>query len=175
MTRRRATAWAATAALAAASWAFVSCGKPSDETVIRSILKEAVARAEKRDAAGLMALFAPDYRDFEGRDPEGTRRLVADYFNRYHGIVIHLLGTRIGAVEPDGTASAEFELVLSHGAAEVLRKLIRYAGEYYHFRIDLRRDGPDAWRFTSAAWESVDLTGLFPESLEILRKLFPGL
>jgi len=175
MIRRRALAWAAAAALAAAVLASLSCGKPSDEAAIRGLLREAVARAEKRDAEGLMALFAPDYRDFEGRGPDGTRRLVTDYFDRYHGIVIHLLGTRIGAIGPDGTASAEFELALSHGAAEVLRKLIRIAGEYYHFRIDLRRDGPEAWRFVSAEWESVDLAGLFPESLEILRKLFPGL
>lgn len=175
MIGRRALAWAAAAALAATALAPLSCGKPSDEAAIGALLREAVARAEKRDVEGLMALFAPDYRDFQGRDPEGTRRLVTEYLDRYHGIVIHLLGTRIAAIGPDGTASAEFELALSHGAAEVLRKLIRYAGEYYHFRVDLRRDGPEAWRFTSAEWRYVDLAGLLPESLEILRKLFPGL
>lgn len=174
MTGRRILAWAAAAALATAVFSAPSCGQPSDEAAIRGLLREAVVRAEKRDAGGLMELFAPDYRDFEGRDPEGTRRLVKDYFDHYRGIVIHLLGTRVGQVDPDGSASVEFEVSLSHGAAEVLRKLIRYAGEYYHFRVDLRRTGPGTWRFTSAAWESVSLTELFPESLEVLKKLFPG-
>jgi hypothetical protein len=63
---------------------------------------------------------------------------------------------------------------MSHGAAEVLRKLIRFTGEYYRFRIDLRKTGPVEWRFVYAEWESIGLDGLFPESLEILRKLFPG-
>lgn len=176
MTVQGVLARAAAAALAAAmGLTSLCCGRPSDESAIRGLLQKAVSLAEKRDVEGLMAFFAPDYRDFQGRDGDSTRRLVTDYIERYRGIVIHLLGTRVGEIGPDGTASAEFELALSHGAAEVLRKLIRVAGEYYHFRVELRRDGPGAWRFTAAEWEAADLSGLFPESLEILRKLFPGL
>jgi len=63
----------------------------------------------------------------------------------------------------------------SHGAAEVLRKLIRYTGEYYRFRFDLDKTGKGEWRFAYAEWQSVDLLDLFPESREILRKLFPDL
>jgi hypothetical protein len=166
---------AAAAALAAAGILALACGSPSDETRIRALLEESVARAEKKDAAGLMELFAPDYVDFQGRDKAGTLRLIMDHLDRYRGIVIHLLGVRVGAVGTDGGASVECEVGLSHGAAEVLRKLIRYAGEYYHFRIDVRKTGPREWRFTSAEWRSVGLTELFPESLDILRKLFPGL
>ncbi len=173
MTRRRVRAWAA-AALAASVVLVPACSRPSDEAVIRGLLSDAAARAEKRDMAGLMELFAPDYRDFQGRDRDGAQRLVSGYLEHFRGIVIHLLGTRVGPIGPDGTASVEFEVALSHGAAEALRRLVRYAAECYHFRVDLRRFGPGAWRLTYAEWESVDGTGLFPESLEVLRKLFPG-
>ncbi len=175
MRRARRTRIAAAAALAAGGILALACGASSDETRIRALLEESVARAEKKDAAGLMEFFAPDYVDFEGRDAAATLRLITGYLDRYRGIVIHLLGVRVGEVETDGRASVECEISLSHGAVEVLRKLIRYSGEYYHFRIDVQKTGPKEWRFTSAEWRSVGLTELFPESLDILRKLFPGL
>ena len=162
-------------ALAAAVAPVMTCGRPSEEVRIRELLKEAVRRAEKKDIARLEELFAPGYADFEGRDTAGTVRLVANYLDRYRGVVIHLLGVRVGDIDPDGLASVECEVSLSHGAAEVLRKLIRYTGEYYRFRIDLRKDGPAGWRFTYAEWRPIGLTEVFPESLAILKELFPGL
>ncbi len=151
------------------------CGRPSDESVILDMIEGSVARAERKDVQGLMALFASDYRDFEGRDAAATLRLVTDYLDRYPGVVIHLLGARVGAVGQDGLAEVECEVALSHGAAEVFRKLIRYAGEYYRFRLEVRKTGPGLFRYTYAEWRSIDLTGLFPESLQVLKKLFPGL
>ena len=163
------------AVAAAAALGMPRCGKPSDETVIRAVIEDSVSRAGRRDVEGLMGPFAPDYRDFEGRDPAATRRLVTEYLDRYHGVVIHLLGARVGAVDPDGTAEVECEVSLSHGAAEVLRQLIRYAGEYYRFKLELRKTGPGLWRYSYAEWRTIDLTELFPESLAVLKKLFPGL
>ena len=175
MTERMIRLTAAASILAAVVLLGQACGKPSDESAIRALLEESVARAEKKDARGLMQSFAPDYVDFEGRDTAGTLRLITDYLDRYQGIVIHLLGARVGDVGPDGRASVECEVSLSHGAAEVLRKLIRYTGEYYRFRFDLRKTGRAEWRFTYAEWQSIGLTELFPESLAVLKKLFPGL
>ena len=167
----------AVAVAAALVWGILvpACGRPSEESRILGVLEKAMARAEKRDTAALMELFAPDYGDFQGRDKAGTLRLVTDYLERYRGVVLHLLGARVGEPGADGRVTVECEIVMSHGAAEVLRKLIRFTGEYYRFRIDLRRAGPGEWRFVYAEWDSIGLDGLFPESLEILRKLFPGL
>jgi hypothetical protein len=155
---------------------FVSvCGKPSEEARIRELLKRSVALAEKKDLGALRDSFAPGYEDFEGRDIDGTVRLVSDYLDRFRGVVIHLLGDRVGTIGPDGRASVECEVSLSHGAAEVLRKLIRYSGEYYRFRFDLIKSDRGDWRFAHAEWHQIDLLDLFPESREILRELFPGL
>jgi hypothetical protein len=173
--RHAPTARLAAAATALAGLLALACGGPSDETRIRGLIERAAVRAEKRDFAGLKELFASDYRDFQGRDTDGTLRLVRDHLDRYRGVVIHLLGARLGEIGTDGIAAVECEIAMSHGAAEVLRKLIRFTGEYYRFRLEVRRTGPEEWRFTYAEWESIGLEGLFPESLEILRKLFPGL
>lgn len=166
---------AAAAALAAAVFIFGACRGPSDESRIREVLSEAVARTEKSDAAGLMEFFAPGYKDFQGRSTAGTLRLVASHLEGTRNIVIHLLGVRIGEIGADGRATVECEVALSHGAAEALRRLIRYTGEIYRFRIDLIRTAPGAWRFAFAEWRSIGLAGLFPESLDLLKELFPRL
>jgi len=174
---RRAETGAFLAALtfAAVSLFPAACGTPSEEARIKGLLKESVALAEKREIRALMEFFAPDYADFEGRDTEATVRLITDYLDGFRGVVIHLLGARVGSIGPDGRASVECEVSLSHGAAEVLRKLIRYTGEYYRFRFELVRSVRGDWRFAYAEWQSIGLLDLFPESLEILRKLFPDL
>jgi hypothetical protein len=94
---------------------------------------------------------------------------------RFRGIVIHLLSARVEVPDPGGRASVECEMSFSHGAAEVLRKLIRYTGEYYRFRLELDKSGKGEWRFAYADWQPVTLTDLFPESMEVLKKLFPDL
>ncbi len=172
---RRPVRTTAAAALALTALLSAACGRPSDESRVRGLLERAAALAEKKDAAGLGDLFAPDYRDFQGRDAEGTLRLITGYLDRYSHIVIHLLAVRVGDVGPDGRASVECEVSLSHGAAEVLRRLIRYSGEYYGFRMAVRREGAKDWRFTAAEWQPIGLAELSPEALAVLKKLFPGL
>lgn len=151
------------------------CGTPSEEARIQEFLKKSVVLAEKKEVGALMERFSPDYSDFEGRDKAGAERLVGDYLGRFRGVVIHLLSARVDGPGPDGRATVECEMSFSHGAAEVLRKLIRTTGEYYRFRFDLDKSGNGEWRFAYAEWRSVDLLDLFPESLEILKKLFPDL
>jgi hypothetical protein len=149
-----------------------SCRPPSEEAQIKAFLKETVALAEKKDLAGVMARLSEDYTDFEGRNKASTEDLIRDYF-RHSGIVIHLLAAQVGALEPDGTASVRAEAMLSAGAAEVFRKLIRYAGECYRFDLRLKKPLGGGWRVVSAGWEAVPLTELLPESLAVLKKLFP--
>jgi hypothetical protein len=149
-----------------------SCGSPSEESRIKAFLKETVTLAEKGDLRGVMSRLADDYADFEGRDKAATEALVREYFRR-SGIVIHLLSAKVDAIEADGGVSLRAEAMLSSGAAEVFRKLIRYAGDYYRFTIRLRRTAPSTWLIVTAGWETVPLTELFPESLSLLKKLFP--
>lgn len=172
---RKGRTGAGLAALAFAALAFLAtgCGSPSEEGRIRALLKKACALAEERDLVALRPLFSPEYEDFEGRDVDGTVRLVSGHLDRYRSVVVHLLGARVGEIGPDGRASVEFEISLSHGAAEVLRKLIRYSGEYYRFQADVRRSDEGDWLFTYAEWSSIGLADLLPESLEVLRELFP--
>ena len=78
MTRARPVRFAALAAVVAAALWTPRCGRPSDELAIRALIEDSVKRVERRDARGLIEFFAPDYHDFEGRDPAGTLELVSD-------------------------------------------------------------------------------------------------
>jgi hypothetical protein len=161
--------------LAAVGLIAAACSKPSEETRIRALLERAADLAEDRDVPGLAALFLDDYADFEGRDKAGTVRLVTGHLSRYRGVVIHILGLRVDAIGPNGRADIGCEIALSHGAAQVLRRLVRVGSEYYRFELELRKDGSGEWRFAYAEWEEIGLGELLPESLEILKKLFPEL
>ncbi len=149
------------------------CSSASEEARVAKLMDRVGSLAEKKDLPGLLALLTDDYADFEGRDRAATEALLADHFRRRYGIVVHLLHTEIGDLGPEGTATVRTDVVLSSGGAEVLRKVIRFAGELYRFKLDLRKT-PEGWRVGRAEWTPSALNGLFPESLPVLRKLFPG-
>jgi hypothetical protein len=149
-----------------------SCRAKTETDAIAALVADMAARAENRDAPGLVANLADDYRDAEKRDRSQTAALVGEYFSRYRGIVIHVLSSRI-AIEDARHATLETDVSLSSGAAEAFRKMIRFSGENYRFRCRLRKDG--RWLISEGEWESVALEGLFPESLKVLRDLFPNL
>ncbi len=175
MRRAEAGGLAVLAALLVVGLLGPACGGPSEEARIREVIETAAARAEKRDVEGLKGFLAADYEDGKGRDREATARLVAGYLQRYRGVVVHVLGARVGEIGPDGRASIEFEIALSHGAAEMLRRLIRWSGETYRLEAELRKDDRGDWRLVYADWDEIPLAGLFPESLAVLKELFPGL
>jgi hypothetical protein len=151
---------------------FVSCRKKTETEIIAALLADMAVQAEKRDLTGLIANLADDFRDFQSRDRSQTTEMLQEYFLRYRGIVIHVLASRI-VIEDTCNAAVETDVSLSSGAAQAFRKLIRFSGENYRFTCRLRKNG--RWLITEAAWEFIQMDSLFPESLKILRELFPNL
>ncbi len=127
--------------------------------------------AEKREIDNLMSNLADDYFDFEGRDKDKTRDFLIQYFEQHKGIVIHILSTRFD--EGDSLrAKIQTEMAISSGGAEVLRKLIKFTGETYHFKIHLLKTNGQ-WQVQFAEWKDVGVEELYPESLSSLKKIFP--
>ena len=158
-------------ALAAASL-FSSCRSRTEQEILADEIDDMAARVEKKDSRGLVAHLADDYRDFEGRDRTQTEAMAEEYFSRYRSIKIKLLSSRIAMGEA-GAATAEIEVSLYSGLASALRKGIGFSGENYRVSC-LFRKGRE-WRVHEARWEYVPLENLFPESLKVLRELFPDL
>lgn len=149
----------------------VSCGPKTDEDRIRELMKEAGRHIEKKDISALMGFLSDDYTDFRGRDKNQTRDMVQTYFREFRGIVVHLLSTRLDGIDP-GEANIRTDAALSSGAAKALRKLVPVSTDNYRFRIELIKT-QDRWQIRYAEWKHIGIEELFPESLSILKKLFP--
>ncbi|MBN2346998.1 MAG: hypothetical protein JXO51_11480 [Candidatus Aminicenantes bacterium] len=148
------------------------CRGKTDKELVAVLIAEMAVQVEKKNAAGLVAHLAADYRDGEGRDRAATADLAEDYFRRYRFIKVKVLTSRIEMGEGGG-ARVQTDVSLYSGAAAALRKAVGFDGENYRFSSILRKE--DEWRFVEASWEAVPVDGLFPESLAILRELFPDL
>lgn len=153
-------------------WPLISCRKKTDKELIAVVIAKMAVQVEKKDAAGLIAHLADGYRDFEGRDRVQTTAMLEDYFSRYRGIVVKVLASRIELRSPQ-SAEVETDVAFYSGAASAFRKLIGFSGENYRLRFSMQKTSD--WTIHAAAWEYVPLSGLFPESLQILRELFPNL
>ena len=149
------------------------CGRLPEEERVRQSVESLTAGLEKRGLARVMDFVSRSYLDFEGRDRQGLSLLIEEYFRRYRGIVIHVLAMRVEVSGPEASAVVEGDVVLSSGAAEVLRKAFRFLGEYYRFRLEMDKDS-GSWLVRYAEWREQAAADLFPESLPVLRKLFPG-
>jgi hypothetical protein len=150
------------------------CGRDSESARILKLVSGMADSAEDRDVEGVLASLAADYQDFEGRDKPATRELLRERFGVRAGIVIHILHARIGAAVPEGPATMEADVVISSGGAEILRKLARFLGELFKFKLELKKED-GSWRVSRAGWEVVTPSELFPESRPLLKKLYPYL
>lgn len=160
----------ALAALVAAGVVLFACHRPTLEESLREWVREVGERVEKKDSRGLLDRIGADYADSEGRTRLETGTMLETYFEKYRGIVVHVLACRIDAVSPHA-ASVDVDVAVSSGAAEALRRLIRFSGECYRFRCRLTK-GEAGWLAVYAEWEPVDSENLFPDSIQMLKEIF---
>jgi hypothetical protein len=150
-----------------------SCHKKSEEEALIDFVNMLGRLAEDKNIEAMMAYFADDFSDFEGRTKTGVRSLLESYYSGRTGIVIHILSTKIETLEA-GQATIQTEVAVSSGGAEALRRLVKVSPDNYRIRAELVR-AEEAWQIHYAEWTSVELSELFPESLSLLKKIFPHL
>ena len=154
-------------------WLLISCGEKSDKMLILELMDKAGAFIEQKDARNLMLFIAEDYSDFRGRNKSETEDLVRQYFLDYQGIVTHILSTKIDEIAL-GEATIRTDVLVSSGGAQLFRKFVKFAGDYYRVTARLvKRDG--MWLLKYAEWEYISLDTLFPESVSIIKRIFPNL
>jgi hypothetical protein len=167
--RRRRISGASVCLLAILIGAAVSCRQVSEEERIVDRFKALAGLAENKKTAEIMAALSDDYRDFEGRDKAATEAMIRGYFGSYQGIVLHVLSGRVTDLR-ETEASLEADMTFSSGAVKALRRLVKFAGEYYRITVRwVREDG--GWKASYAEWREVGLDDLFSESRDALRKI----
>ncbi|MEN8154477.1 MAG: hypothetical protein ABFR75_10685, partial [Acidobacteriota bacterium] len=65
------------------------------------------------------------------------------------------------------------EISFSSGIGKVLSKIANSYGEVYRFSILMSRQGRE-WVVKNAKWEWMSLSDIYPESLKVLKELFPA-
>jgi hypothetical protein len=154
-------------------FSLISCGEKSDKMLILELMDKAGQLIEHKDAESLMMFVAEDYSDFRGRNKSETEDMVKQYFLDYQGIVTHMLSTKIDEITLD-KATIRTDVLVSSGGAQLFRKFVKFAGDYYRISAKLvKRDG--VWLLQYAEWEYISLDTLFPKSVSILKKIFPNL
>lgn len=156
-----------------AAFSFISCSSPGEEELIRQSIKKAASHAEDSDLEQTMAYISPDYSDDQDRKMEDIAQLLESYLGKYRGIAINILEVKINNMNPL-EADVETDLGLSSGALQAFRKVSRYAGYFYRFKLKLvKRD--DNWLVKWASWEQISQQELNKEAAEKLKELFPNL
>lgn len=152
----------------------VNCGgEKTEEDYIKESIDAIGEAAEEGSTSGVLNYVSVDYTDYEERTIDDVEKLLESYMERYSkGVAVNVLGLRFGTV---GVTEAEIELevALSSGAAKVFRKAVRYAGQFYRFRVGMVKEG-EKWMVKKAAWENISMSELFQESKDKLKELFPN-
>lgn len=153
-----------------ASW---GCGGKTEEELIVETINTIGDYVEDRDFEGVIDYISDTYSDDEERTFEEIGDLLADNIQKYRGIVVNILGTRITDLKPLH-AKVETEVSFSSGAAQLFRKAVRYSGRVYRFKVEFVKED-EKWRVEYASWISVSEREMLPESRKIMKELFPNM
>jgi hypothetical protein len=151
---------------------FCEKGK-SDKDLILELVESMEKLIEDQYTASILDLLTENFRDMENRAKPEMEEVLNRYFESYSGIVVNILGTHFKVLKPD-QAEIQTDVSLSHGAAKMFRKIVPYSGQTYRFTIRLKKTD-QKWKVFYAEWRYAYLEELFPESIKILKKLFPKL
>jgi hypothetical protein len=152
------------------SW---GCSGKSEEDLILETIEEIGDYGEDRDKYGILSCISDSYSDDKERTKENIETLLEENFDKYQGIVVNILGTELIEVNPPH-ANVEIDTAFSSGAAKMFRKLVRFSGHCYRFKVELIKED-DQWKVKSASWEYITEDELTSESAKILKELFPRL
>ncbi len=148
------------------------CGSSDKRSDVEVAIYIAVDAVFEKDINKFMKIVSEDYYDNGERTKTDIREKVEIYLNRFRGISVNILN--IKTVKKDNeNAEVVMEVNFSSGIGKMLSKIVRSYGETYRFNIKMVRKR-DKWEVIDARWEWVSIDELYPESLKVLRELFPN-
>lgn len=150
------------------------CHKEKDDKdYILDLIDLTAKYAEKKDTSKIIDLLSDDFNTIDDQSKKDIKELLTRYFKKYKGVVINILSTNVIYIKSN-KAEIETDVSLSSGISKVLRKVVRYYGETYRFKIILEKN-LNEWKFEYAEWRYISIADLFPESYKMLKKIFPNI
>jgi hypothetical protein len=149
------------------------CSGESEKDRLLSSIQELGESAEKKDTSGLLIYISDSYSDDDGRTFSDLEELLEEHFDRYRGIVVNILASEFIEFTPT-QATVETDTAFSSGAAKMFRKLVKFSGQCYRFKLEFIKED-EQWKIKYASWRLIHLEDLYPESMKLFKKLFPKL
>jgi hypothetical protein len=124
--------------------------RPSPEDEVRALVARAVEAAQQRDAAGVTAALADDFRGPQGATKQDVKQLVLGQLVRNQSPLVVLNPVLDVTVTSPGAASFEGTFILARGPVTDWQQPGDGASRYDISATLERRGG--AWVITSATW-----------------------
>ena len=136
-----------------------SCAKPiSEEAQLKTIVNEVAEAAQKKDIDRIRKHISKSYRDQEGNDYDGVRRVLLYHFIRAETVSVFVRSTDV-EIKGD-TALVKANVILVRGKEiKNISDIIPESAAGYRFEMVFKKEGRD-WKVVSGAWQDVGAAGL---------------
>ena len=148
------------------------CGSSDKRSDVEKVIYSAVSAVEDRDVEKFMKIISIEYLDEAERTKPEIEEKIRTYLNRFRSISVNVLDIKTVTKNMD-SAEIITEISFSSGLGKVFQKIVNSYGEVYRFKILMSRRSK-GWVVKGAEWSWVSIDELYPESLKVLRELFPN-
>ena len=136
-----------------------SCSKGvSEENRLKAIVNEVAEAGQKKDIDGVREHISKLYKDQEGNDYDGVRRILLYHFIRAETVSVFVRSTDV-EIKGD-TALVKANAILARGKeVKSIKDIIPESAAGYRFEMIFKKEGKD-WKAVSGQWQNVGAAGL---------------
>lgn len=133
----------------------LGCQRESEEGKVKNVITDIQTAGEEKDAGKIMNHLSKAYRDPQGLNYEGIKRLLLGYFFRYPKISAYINNLDISV--QNTSARAVFQTILTSGdKTGSVTDIIPHSLGIWDFDVSLKKES-NRWKVTSAEWTQVDV------------------
>ena len=136
-----------------------SCSKGvSEENRLKAIVNEVAEAAQNKDIDEIRKHISKSYRDQEGNDYDGVRRILLYHFIRAETVSVFVRSTDV-EIKGD-TALVKANAILARGKeVKSIKDIIPESAAGYRFEVIFKKENKD-WKVVSGSWQDVGAAGL---------------
>src|SRR3990172_5509446 len=130
----------------------------AEEAQLKTIVNEVAEAAQKKDIDRIRKHISKSYRDQEGNDYDGVRRVLLYHFIRAETVSVFVRS--VDAEIKENTALVRANVILVRGKEiKNISDIIPESAAGYRFEMVFKKEGRD-WKVVSGAWQDVGAAGL---------------
>ena len=130
----------------------------SEEDKLKAIVNEVAEAAQKKDIDRIRKHIAKSYRDQEGNDYDGVRRVLLYHFIRAETVSVFVRSVNAEVKEDTAIVRANVILVRGKGIKSI-SDIIPESAAGYRFEMVFKKE-KEEWKTVSGSWQNVGTAGL---------------